>query len=86
MSRKPTDDIQEVIESIYKQSILFVNCFAGELAGNRIGSNSLNAKVAVIWKPVNWFAEEYDVSIWWQLERLMSYYCIQGAIWAPLER
>ena len=48
MSRKPTDDIQEVIESIYKQSILFVNCFAGELAGNRKGSNSLNAKVAVI--------------------------------------
>ena len=48
MSRKPTDDIQEVIESIYKQSILFVNCFAGELAGNRIGSYSLNAKVAVI--------------------------------------
>ena len=36
--------------------------------------NSLNAKIAMIQKPINWFAEQINwlVSIWWQLWCLLS--------------
>ena len=38
--------------------------------------NSFNAKVAIILKPVNWFALQINwrVSIWWWIWHLMSYY------------
>ena len=48
--------------SLYHCTLLILNKF-------NINFNSLNAKVAIIQKPVNWFTLQINwlVSIWWQL-------------------